>query len=901
MSSGQLAPPEIIVSHPGTDFDGLASMVAAQKLHPQAICVLQGRMDSNVKEFLSLYGDLFRFVRAKEVDLSSVGHVITVDINRPARLGTLQDLAQRPDMRITVYDHHPVEETQAEFGPQATIRHRPYGSGTSVLVEFLREASIPISPVEATLFALGIAEDTGHLSFNSVTPNDFYVMGFLHECGVQQDLVNRFLTIELDQSQKALLQKLSLNIQKIRIKGLDIAFATARTREMIPEVAVLTRKVQDLENADVMFALVESQGKVIVVGRSRTPAVDCNRILGFLGGGGHASAAAATVPGANLYKLVQDLVDLVREHAAALVVARDIMSSPVRTISPDTTIQEAYEQHLLRSGHSGLVVVDADERLVGIMSRRDFDKALSHNLGHAPVRGYMSRNVIFISEDTSLEEMADLIINHNVGRLPVVFGGKVKGIVTRSDVLRALHSSTIHQDLPAASRHLPEREEALAAQERMPGELKQLLEEIGALGDAMEMPVYMVGGIVRDFILGRPNSDVDLVVEGDALALAKAVASKAQLKVDLHPRFGTAVLTLPDSWNVSSHKLDIATARSEWYDKPGALPSVQEGGTYDDTWRRDFTINTLALRINGRSQGHYGLLVDHWNGLADLRSGVIRMLHPLSFVDDPTRIFRAIRFASRYGFSLEADTEAALMQAVSEGRLRDISGQRLREEVYLLCHEPLPERNLRMAEAMGVFEAIQPGWAPVAPAIATDGILESQLESWSIWVESDQVSRFQLALMSLCCGLAGDQLQELISFFACDTQTQQLLLPTASVGQSVLQQLRDLLSAEVNPPLSRIHHQISGLYPAHFVWLDLVWPAEAVRERVLLRQEAYVSRQIQLEISGKDLLAAGVPSGPVIGRILEQVLDEKIDGLLLGKDKELARALALSQPQRAPT
>ncbi|HYE76658.1 MAG TPA: CBS domain-containing protein, partial [bacterium] len=461
MAPGPITVPEIIASHPGTDFDGLASMVAAQKLHPRAIPVTQGRMDSNVKEFLSLYGDLFKFVRSKDVDLGSVEHLITVDINRPARLGTLQELAQRESVRITVYDHHPPEETQAEFGPRATVIHRPYGSGTSALVELLRENHIPISPVEATLFALGIAEDTGHLSFPSVTPHDFYVMGYLHERGVKQDLVNRFLAIELDAAQKQLLQKLSLNIQKIRIKGLDIAFATARTREMVPEVAVLTRKVQDLENCDVIFALVESAGKTIIVGRSRTPAVDCNQILGFLGGGGHAGAAAATVPEENLHRLVQDLVSLVREHAAAAVIARDIMSSPVRTIGADVTIQEGYDL-LLRSGHSGLVVTDEGGHLLGIMSRKDFDKARAHNLGHAPVKGYMSRNPIFVGEDASLEELADLIINHNVGRLPVVFGGRVVGIVTRSDVMRALHASVGHGELPAAARHQPERDEALA-------------------------------------------------------------------------------------------------------------------------------------------------------------------------------------------------------------------------------------------------------------------------------------------------------------------------------------------------------------------------------------------------------------------------------------------------------
>lgn len=896
MSASRLTPLEIIASHPGTDFDGLASMVAAQKLHPQALCVIQGRMDSNVKEFLSLYGDLFRFVRAKDVDFSQLEHIITVDINRPARLGTLAELAARPGMRLTVYDHHPVAETQAEFGPVAEIRHRPYGSGTSALVEFLREAHIPISPVEATLFALGIAEDTGHLSFSSVTPHDFYVMGYLHEHGVQQELVNRFLTIELDQTQKALLQKLSLNIQKIRIKGLDIAFATARVREMVPEVAVLTRKVQDLENSDVMFALVESQGKVIVVGRSRTPAVDCNRILGFLGGGGHAGAAAATVPNASLYGLVQDLVELVREHAAAAVVARDIMSSPVRTIGPDATIQEGYEQGLLRSGHSGLVVVDDDGRLLGIMSRKDFDKALSHNLGHAPVRGYMSRNVIFISEDTSLEEMADLIINHNVGRLPVVFGGKVAGIVTRSDVLRALHTTGDQHPLPPAAQQPPERQDALAAHQQLPGQLRTLIEQAGLIGEELDAPVYLVGGIVRDYLLGRRNTDVDLVVEGDALQVARKLAEKLNLKVEFHERFGTATLTLPAEWAVGHHKVDLATARSEWYSRPGALPEVSQGGTYDDSLRRDFTINTLALRVNGKAQGQYGLLVDHWQGLADLRARVIRILHPLSFVDDPTRILRAVRFAARYGFTIEEETRERMVQAIAEGRLRSISGQRIREELLLLCKEEQPEPGLRLAADYGLFNAIHPGWEPVREALSKQGLLEAHKDTWALWIESDQIQVWHLALLACFGSQSVECIQEISSWLALDSATVALLGPVADRGRPVLEALQALpLDGHILPPASAVHQVLKALGPDHFPWFDLTWPREAEMPRLALRREAYHTRQVALEIGGGDLLSAGVPQGPLIGRTLDRVLEEKIDGHLSGREAELARALTLAR------
>ncbi|MEO7994755.1 MAG: CBS domain-containing protein, partial [bacterium] len=760
------------------------------------------------------------------------------------------------------------------------------------LVEFLKDANIPISPVEATLFALGIAEDTGHLAFTSTTPHDFFVMGFLHECGVQQELVNRFLTIELDPQQKALLQKLSLNLQKIRIKGLDIAFATARTREMIPEVAALTRKVQEIENADVMFALVESNGKTIIVGRSRTPNVDCNRILGYLGGGGHAGAAAATVPDSNLFKLVQDLVGLVREHAAAVVVARDIMSSPVRTISPDMTIQEGYEQVLLKGGHSGLVVTDGEGRLAGIISRKDFDKALSHNLGHAPVRGYMTRNVVFVSEDTSLEEMADVVINNNVGRLPVVFGGRVVGIVTRSDILRSLHHSSEQPETVAQSRMTPEQERAELGLRRLPARLLTLIETAANIAEESGAALYLAGGIVRDFLLDRRNTDVDLVVEGDALAVARLLAERLDLKVQYHERFGTATIFIPESWAVETRKVDLASARGEWYEHPGALPEVSQGGSYEDTSRRDFTINALALRVTAPQRQHEPVLVDHWNGLADLRAGLLRVMHPLSFVEDATRIFRAARFATRFGFAVEEETLERLLASIRDGHLNGPTAQRMRNEILLLCTEPDPGPPIMQANEWGCFGALSPGWTPVAEALATPNLLRDHLDSWALWVDPTAEHLAELALLAIMGDLPSQTLNELLQRFAFDGETIRLLQAAPERGRALRESLQQLAGSDEAVRPSQVHEILGTVPPIVVVWLAWAWRQDPKLVE-FLRQETR-NREVELSIAGRDLIAAGIGQGPRIGQTLAAVLGARLDGAVEGREAELALALQLA-------
>ncbi len=234
---------------------------------------------------------------------------------------------------------------------------------------------------------------------------------------------------------------------------------------------------------------------------------------------------------------------------------------------------------------------------------------------------------------------------------------------------------------------------------KIPGPLRERLQEIGEVGgDA----TYLVGGFVRDLLLGRPSLDIDIVIEGDAIEVAEAIQQRWGGVLHVHPQFGTATVT-PDS--PAYPKVDFVTARRETYQRPGTLPTVEAGTIADDLQRRDFSINALAMRLEPNV---FGTVVDKTDGLADLEAGVIRVLHERSFLDDPTRIFRAFRYAGRYRFQLAPDDVAHIGNALPV--LAQLSGERIRNEIDRVLLEENAPQIVQHLTQFGIFETISVGW-----------------------------------------------------------------------------------------------------------------------------------------------------------------------------------------------
>ncbi len=724
---------DLILCHQSADFDTLGAAVGAARLYPGARMALTGGSLPGVQEFLALYRDEFPLIELRSVDPRQVQRWILVDCYDPDRLGKAAAWLSVPGAKIEIFDHHLPATPLEELWPQQQVSAHieAVGSTCTLLVERLQRAGIRLSPFERLALALGLHMDTGSLTFPETTARDAAALTWLLQQGVNLVVLRRFLGDGLTPPMQELLSQGLAQMQVEAVGEYRLGTWLLELPEFVPGLAGLVMRLMDLTGVDVLLLVARQGERLSLIGRARQEFAQLGRVMARYGGGGHDCAAAATLkaspdqPLPDPAQVLSELSQAVKERIPPPVTAKDLMSSPVRTIRPEVTINEA-QRVLLRYGHSGLVVVDGQGRLVGVISRRDIDIALHHGFGHAPVKGYMTTDVKTLSPDTPLAEIQRLMVQWDIGRLPVLQDGQLVGIVTRTDVLRHLHQlPALSPQLasPALSCPLDLTFAALSPQHR------RLLEEAARIADEKGLRLYLVGGAVRDLLLHRwgrqPSSclerlDLDLVVDGPypstphgtdppgwGLILGKALKQHfPEARLEIHGKFQTAALIWPGGFCV-----DIASARTEFYPYPASPPEVAMGSIHQDLYRRDFSINALALRLNGPQRGQ---LLDFFGGQADLQKGIIRALHPNSFIEDPTRIYRAVRFAVHLGFTLDPTTEEWIRTAVASGLHDAVGGERLKQELaYILRSRDWPLAFERLAE-WGALRCIHPDltWDP---------------------------------------------------------------------------------------------------------------------------------------------------------------------------------------------
>ncbi|MBM3118855.1 MAG: CCA tRNA nucleotidyltransferase [Chloroflexi bacterium] len=393
----------------------------------------------------------------------------------------------------------------------------------------------------------------------------------------------------------------------------------------------------------------------------------------------------------------------------------------------------------------------------------------------------------------------------------------------------------------------------------LPPPVLALAKIAGREASELGQELYLVGGVVRDLFLGRANFDYDLVVEGNAISLARRLAKDSQAKLTTHSHFGTAKLKYP------GFSLDLATARSEIYSRPGALPTVKPGSLKDDLIRRDFSINAMALCLTPQ---HFGGLIDLYHGKDDLERGLIRILHPNSFIDDATRILRALRYEHRLGFKLETETERLLRRDVA--MLDTISGDRLRHELELILKEDQPEKMLRRADELEVLSKIH-------PAIKGNGWLGK------MFAKARQVDKrtspLSLYLCLLIYNLTEKENEELISRLNFPKRLAQAMRHTLQLKAH----LHNLANPKLKP--SDIYQSLHG------------YAAPAIQANALASESPIVSQNLRLYLTklryvkpllnGEDLKRMGVSEGPRLGEILNALHRAKLNGeVRTRKDEE---------------
>ena len=537
---------EVITTHINADFDSLASMLAAKKLYPNAVLVFPGSQERSLRDFF-IHSTLYAFEveRIKNIDLQEVKRLILVDTRQISRIGKFSEVLSKPDLEIHIYDHHP-PSSEDLHGSLEVISE--VGATVTLLLELLQKRGIEITPDEATVMMLGIYEDTGNLTFPSTKEEDFKAAGYLVRKGANLSILSNVITKELTAEQIFLLNDLIQSATRYSFHGIDVVIAQASVDRYIGDMAVLVHKLKDIENLDVLFVLVRMEDRIYLIGRSRLEEVNVSEIASEFGGGGHPTAASATVKGMTLIEAHDRLVKTLKEMVRPKRVARDAMIYPVKTIEPERTLEEAGE--ILTRYNLNILPVLQDEKVIGLISKQVVEKAVHHGLRGSLVKEYMTTEFSVVSPDTPFSRVQALIIGQNQSLLPVIEKDRLVGTISVGDVMRILQEEMMKSEKGVSvfeSQPLYARKKMISKfmKERFPERIHNLLIEFGKVGDELGYSVYAVGGFVRDLLLRVENFDVDIVVEGDGIRLAEEFEKNFPCRIRTHKKFGTAIILFP--------------------------------------------------------------------------------------------------------------------------------------------------------------------------------------------------------------------------------------------------------------------------------------------------------------------------------------------------------------------
>jgi len=865
---------EVIISHQSTDFDSLAAMVAAKKIYKDAFLVFTGAIERNVRKFISIYGDLIEITPLKKIKIEEINKLIIVDTRIKRRIGPFANVINKRDLEIHIYDHHPstADDIKGDINAIEEV-----GATTTIMLKKIRKMNLEISPIEATLFALGIYEDTGSLTFSTTTIDDINSISYLFDKGINLKVVANFINIGLNIAQKKLLNKLLLSSKEIFCKGVRINMANAEVKNYTEGLALLTHKLIEIENSDVFFTIVKMADRIYIVGRSRTNSVDVDEVLKELGGGGHFQAASAVVKDLSLDELEKKLIRILEKKVRAGIVAKDIMSSPIKTVNTLASIEET-KKILLRYGHNGIPVVEAGE-LKGIITMQEVNKAKQHGLGKELVSKYMSDQVVTVKLNTPLTEIQELMINYDIGRILVVSQeDKLVGIITRTDLIRNLYGEghipkRSFSTYVETSSNIERKKQIELIEKIFPKRVKDVLNKIGEIGDRLDFPVFMVGGIVRDLFLGIKNYDLDIVVEGEGIKFARELSRDLGGRTKSHEKFGTAIVILADDF-----KIDVATARREFYEYPAAFPKVELSSIKKDLYRRDFTINAMAIQLNRK---YFGKLIDFFGGQKDLRIGIIRVLYNLSFVEDPARIIRAIRFEQRYNFKMNKTTEDFLKKAIGDKLLSRLRKKRITEELILILKEENPLKSLKRMEELGALKYILPELELNEETVER---LNKVKDNFDFWTRDIPDEKIELWVIYFCClirNLKKSQLQRIYKKLII----KQKFIDKINYCYLNLDQIIKMISQKTKISPSVIYLTLKGL-PNEVLFLAMTESdTNIAKERINNYFRKY--KKESLYISGNELKELQVKPGPIYSQILNKLLCAQLDGEVKNKRDEI--------------
>jgi tRNA nucleotidyltransferase (CCA-adding enzyme) len=862
--------PEVVVTtHMNADLDGFSAMLAALYLYPEAVPVLPDTCEAAVRRVLEHpYFRTRRFYTWRDVDTDAVHTVIVVDAGSPSRIGPVYEDLRHRSIRWVIYDTHPVEDLPGGV----EVHTAPYGATTTVLVREIQARGLPVSSLEATLMALGIYEDTGFFTFVGTTPDDLEAVAFLLAQGADVRMIRDWMTVALQEEQVEVLAEIRQNLEVLPVPGVTVHFAAVRRQRYVADLALVVHRLMDEVPIEVLFVALETPRHVYVVGRSRSRRVDVGAILAELGGGGHAYAGSASISQKTAVEVKERLTREIERRLPAEPRVRDVMARPVRTVPAEATVAQATE--LLNRFRVNALPVEVDGRVVGLVTRQALDQARAMGLDERPVHEVMAGPPPIVRPEATLDEAAEALLRHR-SRIVLVAepDGPVQGLITRMDLLRARYDWLQLSAVRLARPTGPAMNYWRRVERLCPPSWVAYFREIGEIAEARGWRAYLVGGTVRDIVMDQVPQDIDIVVEGPAILLAQTWAERHGARVHPYEQFGTAVVIFPDGL-----RIDFATARTETYDYPGAPPRVEVGTLLrQDLYRRDFTINAMALALNPAERGQ---LIDPFGGLRDVHDGLIRVLHSVSFFEDPARLLRAVRFAARYGFRLSPETQHLFEKARDAGVLERLPGPRKGLELRYLLSEPAILEVFRQMTEARLWSHLHPRWNWRVTDLEEVRRAAEVFDWWRVTVGTEPPDAWTFWALVALQRLPHEDRPAVIRAFQWPQEVHRLVVE----GRDLLRQFQQW------------YHRHPEATPGEVARHWREWPVELVLFLMAISDEPlrgyarrYLTewRTLRPLLTGDDLRRMGFEPGPVFREILEGLWVAQVDGRV--RDPEEAR------------
>ncbi|MFC2060929.1 DHH family phosphoesterase [Elusimicrobiota bacterium] len=848
---------KIITTHTGADFDALSSLIAASKLYPDAYIFIPGSPERKVREYLDSEYFPGNMISYGEMQNENLELLVIVDTRYLSRLGRIREFIT-DETEIHMYDHHP--RTEEDMKGDVDVM-KNYGATTTILVEKIIESQIEINPGEATLLALGIYEDTGCLTYPLTTSSDMDIVSYLMKSGANLRTISKYAVHEINEEQVSLLDTLLKSKSFIKVGSDKVAFMHAAINDYIEELAVVVHRAMDIINPDALFVFIEIQSKILCISRSKSEDINVGVMLTYFRGGGHPTAASATFLNTDYNEVKKKMVAYLEKNIAKTE-GLPMIKKSAKVIPHYHTAETAYHT-LTHLNLEYAPVGDIDGSLAGCVQKAELDKAVRHGMAEHGVTEFITMNVPSADESEDPKNISKKLASSGFDFLVMKKDSVITGLIEKKES----SIETIVDDAGEPSYELVRSK----LENNLSQGVLEILELAVEIADQMGIGVFCVGGMVRDIIMDKKHKDIDLVVEKHGIEFGEKLAKKLDGHISTHRKFNTAVIKLPD------REIDVATLRKEYYEFPAALPLIEKGTLKQDLYRRDFTVNAMAIQLNPEEE--CGKLIDYFGGRKDLQKKIIRILYPLSFIEDPTRIFRAIRFEKRFGFVLSAETLSQLKKTVSMDIHSYLTSDRVKEEIIMILKEPDPHEIFLRLDELGVLNSIHSSLKITDNIYNTIKEYNNVVEGLPEGVKEEVKKRqWTIMLLILISELEKETGKKVLEGFHFSLKYISIYLEVKEYSQKII----NLLNKDISN--ARIYKALNFLKEDVLFYIICTASDKKVEENIV----KYLNeiKNIKISTCGKDLKEMGFKTGPIFSEILNTLKMARINCIIENADQE---------------